>query len=339
MAKKLKVVVVGMVHDHCWSEMAKAVKVPDLDLAAVADPNVPLLRAAMSRYPWLRAYRDWRKMLEKERPDCAIVTVENARTHPVIEELARRGIHAQSEKPMAARLSQADVMLRCARRKGIKLLINWPTAWNPALHEARRLVRSGRIGRVFYAKARGGHKGPKEIGCSPYFWRWLYDEKLNGAGALADYAGYGANMFRYVLGEQPIAVSAVARRLTKKYHVPDDNAVVTLEYRKALGVIETTWSQVAAPPYPNPVFCGTKGAIGVGSGEVHLYLPGRKPKVIKPKKLPRGMRSGPEYLAWAIKRRKGITGPCDPKLSRDAQEVIEAAIRSSASGRRIRLPL
>jgi predicted dehydrogenase len=335
----MKVVVVGMVHDHCWNEMDKAVKTPGLKLVAVADRNRPLLVAAKKKYNWLNTYADWRGMVRRENPDIAIIMMTNATTHPVVEELAKRGVHMISEKPMSARLWQADRMLKAARKHGVKLLVNWPTAWNPALHEARHQIAKGAIGQVFMAKARGGHKGPKEIGCSPYFWKWLYDAKLNGAGSLADYAGYGANMFRFVLGKQPISVSAIARRLTKKYYVPDDNSVVTLEYPKALGVIETTWSTVASPPAPSPLFYGTTGALGVVWGEVHIWRPGKEMEVIKPRPLSKGMRSAAEYMAWAIRNRKPITGPCDPAVSRDAQEVIEGAILSSAGGRRIRLPL
>ncbi len=331
--------VIGLVHDHCWSEMEKAHRTPGVRLVAVADRNRPLLKRALKLYPALRAFTDWRRMIRQEKIDIAQLTLENGATHPVVAELARHGIHMYSEKPMSARLNQAEIMLKAAAKHKVKLLINWPTAWNPALHEARRLVSRGAIGQVYYVKARGGHKGPKEIGCSPYFYRWLYNARLNGAGSLADYAGYGANMMRYVLGCQPISVSGIARRLTKRYYVPDDNAILTLEYRNAVGVIETTWSQVATPSYPNPLFYGTAGTLGVVGRELHLWRPGKKAKVIKPKLMPKGQRCAAEYLAWAIRNRRPIEGPCSPKLSRDAQEVIEAGILSSASGRRLRLPL
>jgi predicted dehydrogenase len=338
--------VIGLVHDHCWGEMEKGLKVPGVTFTAVADKNTPLLKRAVAKVGFKRSYLNWREMIKKESLDIAMVMMENATTHPVVEELAKKGVHIISEKPMAARLSQADAMLRAAKKHGVKLIINWPTAWNPALFEIRRLVQKGEIGQVFMAKARGGHKGPKEIGCSPYFYKWLYDEKLNGAGSLADYAGYGANMFRFVLGKQPIAVSAVAKRLTKKYYVPDDNSVVTLEYKKALGVIETTWSQVAAPPFPYVAFYGTKGTLGVVGDNVHLWTPNKKDlwapsdvKVIKPKPRPAGQRSALEYMVWALQNNKPIQGPTHPENSRDAQEVIEAAIISSMIERKLRLPL
>lgn len=337
--RNLKAVCVGLVHDHCWSEMERTRQVPGVTLVAAADRNPPQLKRVKSKYPEIRTYRDWRTMIRAERPDFALVMMENATTHPVVEGLAQAGVHVMSEKPMAARLWQADAMIRSARKHGIKLMINWPTAWNPALHEARRLVKAGAIGRVYMAKTRGGHKGPREIGCDRYFWRWLYDRKLNGAGALADYAGYGANQFRFVLDRQPKSVSAIARTFTKTYSVPDDNAVLTLEYGSAFGVIETTWSQVAAPPFPYLAFYGTKGALGLVGGDIHIWREGKPVQVVHPKPLPAHLRTGPAYMAWAIRNNRKIEGPTSPAIGRQAQEVIEAAIRSNASGRRIRLPL
>ena len=47
---------------------------------------------------------------------------------------------------------------------------------------ALELVKSGEIGHVFHARIHMAHQGPKEAGCSPYFYNWLYDAKQNGAG-------------------------------------------------------------------------------------------------------------------------------------------------------------
>jgi len=337
--KKLKVGVVGLVHDHVWGEMDKVVATKGMGLVAVADHNLPLLHQAVSRHRGVRAYTNWKRMLDRECIDIGMVAMTNGTTHPVVEELARRRIHIISEKPMSARLWQADRMLKAAKRYGVKLFINWPSAWNPGLYLAARMVKSGVIGQVYMAKWRGGHNGPKEIGCSPYFWKWLYNRKLNGAGALADYAGYGGMVLRTVMGRQPVAVLAVARKLTKKYSVPDDNAVLTLEYPKAFGILEASWSNVAAPPWPYGAFQGTKGALGISGRNVLLWLPGKQVREIKAPPLPAGHRNAAEYMLWAIRNRKRIVGPCSPEVSRDAQEIIEAGIRASASGRKVRLPL
>src|SRR5687768_2927690 len=114
--RNLKAVCVGLVHDHCWSEMERTRQVPGVTLVAAADRNPPQLKRVKSKYPEIRTYRDWRTMIRAERPDFALVMMENATTHPVVEGLAQAGVHVMSEKPMAARLWQADAMIRSARK-------------------------------------------------------------------------------------------------------------------------------------------------------------------------------------------------------------------------------
>jgi hypothetical protein len=46
-----------------------------------------------------------------------------------------------------------------------------------------------------------------------------------------------------------------------------------------------------------------------------------------------------EYLLCAVAEGTPIGGLCDPELSRDAQEVMEAGLASAAQGKVIPLPL
>ena len=125
-------------------------------------------------------YDSWQEMIAKEELDIVQASAENNAGADIVEAAAAKGVHVVSEKPMAARLSQADQMLAAAENAGTLLMVNWPTAWSPALNTAMTLIKDGAIGDVFYFKWRSAHNGPKEIGCSRYFYEWLYDEEKNG---------------------------------------------------------------------------------------------------------------------------------------------------------------
>jgi predicted dehydrogenase len=103
-------------------------------------------------------------------------------------------------------------MVRATEAAGTQLMINWPTAWNPAIQELERRILAGDIGQLTYFKQRSAHNGPKEIGCDPHFWGWLYDEEKNGAGAFMDYCGYSADMCARFLG-LPQQVTGFRERL------------------------------------------------------------------------------------------------------------------------------
>src|SRR5579862_7146417 len=180
MAKVYRVGVAEMVHDHVWGELGHWKELPNAQIVAAADKNQPLRDKVKSEYGVSRLYEDWREMLEKEEMDILQVASANSDHAEIVEEAASRQIHVICEKPMAARLSQANRMVAAAESANILLMVNWPTAWSPAIQEMERRLMAGEIGQVFYFKYRAEHNGPKEIGCSEYFWGWLYDEEKNG---------------------------------------------------------------------------------------------------------------------------------------------------------------
>src|SRR5262245_49729178 len=88
------------------------------------------------------------------------------------------------EKPMAADLVGADALLAASRRARLPLMVNWPTAWRPALRHGLVLAGTGEVGEPVQVSHRGRHAGPRECGCSSHFCDWLYDPVRNGGGAL-----------------------------------------------------------------------------------------------------------------------------------------------------------
>src|SRR5205823_12027933 len=154
---------------------------------------------------------------------------------------------------------------------GIYLMINWPTAWSRSINLAYALVREGRTGTPFYVKYHAGHEGPREMGCSEYFWGWLYDAEKNGPGALMDYCCYGANLSCYFLGK-PRSVTGAGGRFVKDYDIPLDNAILLLQYPTAIGMAEASWTQIGHPPHYELVVMGSAGSIVALSGESYLTL-------------------------------------------------------------------
>jgi predicted dehydrogenase len=239
---------------------------------------------------------------------------------------------------MRATLDQANRMVAAAIKAGIRLMINWPTAWHPAIQEMERRVERGEIGRLFYFKQRSAHNGPKEIGCSPYFWQWLYDEQKNGAGALMDYCCYSADMCARFLG-LPQQVTGFRGVFVKDYPVPDDNALILMKYPHAFGVAEASWTQTVEYATPNPIAYGTEGSIAVSGSQVILQRPNCQPEVIDAPPTESPLRSGPEYLLHCLETGAPIEGFCSMQVSRDAQEILEAGKRSADTGLAMNLPL
>src|SRR5262249_30386911 len=159
-------------------------------IVAVCDDNSPLRDRVVEQYGALNAYTSIEELLAEETVDGIVCGSENNRHPSIVEAAAAKGGHVMVEKPMASTYAGARRMLDAAQRSGIMLMVNWPTAWSRSINLAYDLARQGRIGHVFYVKYHAGHNGPREIGCSEYFWEWLYDPEKNGPGALMDYCCY-----------------------------------------------------------------------------------------------------------------------------------------------------
>lgn len=337
MSKKYRVGVAMMVHDHVWGELKHWASLDAVEIVAAGDPNEELRERIRAEYGVQRTYASWQEMLEKEELDIVQAASENSTAADIVEACAARGIHVISEKPMSATLDQANRMVAAARQAGTLLLINWPTAWSPAIQEMERLILAGEIGRLFYFKQRSAHNGPKEIGCSPYFWSWLYDEEKNGAGALMDYCCYSADMCARFLG-LPERVTGFRGVLVKDYPVPDDNAIILMKYPQAFGVAEASWTQVVGYATNNPVAYGTAGSVAVSGHQVILQTNGKQ-TVIDPPPTVAPRRNGPEYMMHCLLTGEPPEGFCSMEVSRDAQEILEAGKLAADTGQTVSLPM
>ncbi len=338
MAKTYRVAFASLVHDHVWGEMNHWKKMSNVEIVAGADANEPLRQQFTAESGCKNVYASWEEMIAKEEFDIVQAASENSVCADIVEAAAAKGAHIISEKPMAARLSQADRMLAAAQKAGVELLINWPTAWQPSLVTMMNAIQKGDIGQPFYFKFRSAHNGPKEIGCSEYFWKWLYDEELNGAGALMDYCCYSADMNAYLFG-LPKSVVGIRSVLVKDYPIPDDNAILLMKYDHAFGVAEACWTQTVGYATPNPVAYGTDGSIALDHGKVRLQRRDEEAREVEITPLPEGARNGPEYLLRCLEEGRHVEGMCSAEVSRNAQAILEAGRRSADEGREMKLPL
>jgi len=319
----IRLAVAGLTHGHVWGLLEQWAAQPEVELVAVADPT-PLLDNARAQFQ--RAYVDWQRMLDAESPDVVLACADNRTSAAIAIAAMQRGAHVMVEKPMAADLADAERMLETARATDRMLMINWPTRWNPAIDALLERARSGEFGAVFEFRFRAGHAGPREIGCDPYFVEWLYDEQRNGAGALADFACYGAVMSAYLLGE-PLQVLGVRGNLTKDYPISDDNAVLIARYPKAIAVIEATWSQIGTDGAPNPIVYGTEATAGVIDGKLRIHRRGAEPTLETPPPLPEGARNAPEYFLKCLRTGARPEGVLSPEIALIAQRMVEAVKR------------
>jgi len=340
---KTRIAIVGLDHDHVWGRMATLLKSPDAELVAIADTHPELIEKAKARVPSsVKFFSDYTQMLDQVKPDAAIVATANNLHLAILRACAQRHIHFFTEKPMASTGADAREMARVASAAGIKLMVNYPTIWSPATRDAAARLKAGELGPIQKMIVEFGHQGPKEIGTSKEFSAWLYDPQKNGAGALMDFACYGANWAMWVKG-RPQRVFAYALKLkTEQHNAVEDDAIVVLEYPDASAILLPSWDW----PYGKgqAEFYGPRGSFLVmGDGLLNqpakknatLENPSGTPVASPP--LPPEKTDGVNYFIYCIRKNKPIEDPASAELNVGVNEIIDAAIESIRTGRAVSL--
>lgn len=325
--------VLGLHHDHVWGNLEELQRTGKAELVAAAD-HYPELRAKYGEQFPGTVYDNYDELLEKEDLTAVYVFGSNKLSEELTIKACERGLHCLVEKPMAATLDGANRMLGAATASGVRLMINWPFAWWPQLRYAIHLAITGDIGDIWQVKYRAAHQGPVELGCSAPFCEWLYDEELNGAGALMDYCCYGAVLAKVVLG-LPQSVSGVKIRTGLKPDLAlEDNAILIMKYAEAFATTEASWTQQDKMTAYTTTFYGSEGTLLVEpdhGGKLRkatleepdgfeINLPGSEDHL---------ENASTHFLAAMENPDLKITPLCDARNGHDAQWILEHGIEAT----------
>jgi predicted dehydrogenase len=341
---------VGGEHVHFAGVLASALASPTTEVVGFSISDGELRRQFAHSHPDIPAFAEAGELYDKTSPQAIVTCADNRRAAQVVADAADRGLHIMKEKPLAADFAEARAMAEITGRRGVRLMVNWKTSWHPAMHTAKRLVEEGEIGRPLGIYHRDGHGGPPASYASDgpvarVGWAWLIDREANGGGAAVDFCCYGAAISRWFMG-QPAHVQAYGGNYAKDFFSVEDNGIMVLGYPRGHSVAEGTWSQPGIPVRLPTMIYGEKGAIAVVSRtEVRLALgvPGQlaasDAEVVAAGPLPPHFRSGPDYFTYSLLHDEPFVGLPSLEVSLDAQEILEAGLRSMSSGQRVDLPL
>ncbi|MES1215576.1 MAG: Gfo/Idh/MocA family oxidoreductase [Bacteroidota bacterium] len=242
----LKVGVAGLNHDHVNGLMSQYKK-GEVILLGIAEEDQQLVQRIKKTFglPDSIFYKDLSTMLAHIKPDAVLAYNAIADHLAVVEACAPKGISVMVEKPLATTVTQADRMEALVKQYHIKLLTNYETTWYNSNQQIYEMVHQDHVaGNVRKMIVHMGHQGPKEIGCTNDFLKWLTDPVKNGGGALTDFGCYGANLMTWMMdGKAPISVTAITKQIKPNiYPNVDDDATILLEYPGATGIVEASWN-------------------------------------------------------------------------------------------------
>lgn len=338
----LRVGIVGLVHGHVHGFLGQYRHSPEIEIVGVAEPDETLRSQTARRYGFdpSQMFGDLEEMIAKAHPEAVLVYTNTYDHGRVVETCAQHGVHVMMEKPLAVSLEDALAIQKAAQRGHIHALVNYETSWYRSNHAAYDLVHEGALGDIRKVVVHDGHKGPKEIGVEPEFLSWLTDPKLNGAGALFDFGCYGADLMTWLMnGERPQTVTAVTQRIKPEiYSRVDDEATIILTYPKAQAIIQASWNW----PFDRKdmEIYGQKGqVITVKRDDLRVRRAGEdQDKQIAAKPVAPPYDNSLSYFRAVV-----LDGAKEDALSSletnvTVTEILDAARRSAAEGKTVRLP-
>ena len=133
--------------------------------------------------------------------DAVYVITPNALHKEHTIALAKAGKHVICEKPMAVNAQEGQEMIAACKAAGVQLLIGYRMHFEANTQDIVKKQRAGEFGKTLFFQGLSGFV----IG-DPSQWR--LNKALSGGGAMMDIGIYSINGARYMLGEEPIWVTA-----------------------------------------------------------------------------------------------------------------------------------
>jgi predicted dehydrogenase len=194
-------------------------------LVGVAGRNETAVAEAAKRYGYQKSYTDYKRMIRNK--DVQVFDnggPNDAHATPTIY-AAEYGKHVFCEKPLARTAAEAKKMLDAVQKAGVKHMVAFNYRFVPAIVQAKKLIESGKLGRIFHFRA----VYLQEWIIDPSFPKiWRLDKKVAGSGALGDLGAHVIDLARFLVGE-PKRVSGMTKTFIEQRPLPDGSGMGTVD--------------------------------------------------------------------------------------------------------------
>lgn len=180
-------------------------------------------------------YQNFDTIVNNKDIDLVYVVLPNSMHKEFTIRAAKAGKHVIVEKPMAITESDCKEMIEACKNAGVQLAVGYRLHYEPYHIELKRLGQDKVFGQVRLIEASLGYKGS-----TPSEWR--LNKALAGGGPLMNLGVYCVQSNRYVLGEEPISVTAQFGPVTNKKLFSEVEESITWQLQFPGGALCTSTS-------------------------------------------------------------------------------------------------
>jgi len=129
-------------------------------------------------------YQDYAQLLAKEKPTMVLISMEAKQSPAAIRAALEAGCHVLAEKPACVRVEDFQPLVELANRKKLHLMLPLANRLNPEILEAKRLIATGQIGKV-YGLEMHIIADQTRLTKASYQKKWFADKDRAGGGHLS----------------------------------------------------------------------------------------------------------------------------------------------------------
>ena len=239
--------------------MAPGIREAGHRLVAVCDPGERARAAAEA--VGARAYVDLAGLIADPEVEAVYVATPNHLHREAVQALAAAGKAVLCEKPMAARLDDAEAMAEAVRAHGIVYGTAFDQRHHPAHRAIRDQIRAGRLGTVTAIRIVYACWLHREWAAQAGQENWRIDPARAGGGALIDLAPHGLDLVDFLLDESIADIAALTQARAQDYSVDDGALLIGRTGSGVLASLNVAYNCPEALPRRRLEVVGTKGQL------------------------------------------------------------------------------
>lgn len=180
-------------------------------------------------------YQNFDAIIKNKDIDLVYVVLPNSMHKEFTIRAAKAGKHVIVEKPMALTPEDCQEMIDACKKANVQLALGYRLHYEPYNLEIKRLGQEKVFGQVRLIEASLGYKSGDPS-------QWRLKKALAGGGPLMNLGVYCIQCSRYVMGEEPISVTAQYGPVTDKLLFSEVEESITWQLDFPSGAVATSSS-------------------------------------------------------------------------------------------------
>jgi len=198
-------------------------QIPTCDMAVCCDLDEKRLAHIGKLYPNVETTTDYDSVVGDPSIHAVAVCTHVSAHYPLARKALEAGKHVLVEKPLTARVDEAEELVAIAKKNGVVLMVDHTFEYTAGVNKMKEVIESGIIGDVLYV-----HCSRLNLG--------IFQRDIN---VIWDLAPHDLSVILYATGLVPKSIRTVGMRLM--HPKVEDVAFVTLNCGDASAVIHVSW--------------------------------------------------------------------------------------------------